>query len=64
MFIGAPAVPGGSMSSAAEYRKRAEDCEDIARRMSLRDDRERLLLMAQRWRQLADREDARPPQSH
>ena len=54
------------MPSAAEYRKRAEECEEIARRMSLRDDRERLLLMAQRWRQFADREDeaARPPRSN
>jgi hypothetical protein len=55
-----------SMPSAAEYRKRAEECEEIARRMSLRDDRERLLLIAQRWRQHADPEDeaARPPQSN
>ena len=55
-----------NMSSAAEYRKRAEECEEIARRMSLRDDRERLLLMAQRLRQFADREDeaARPPRSN
>jgi len=38
---------------AAECRQQAAECVEIAQRMSLREDRERMALMAQRWLDMA-----------
>jgi putative IMPACT (imprinted ancient) family translation regulator len=35
------------------YRKMAADCIEVAQRMSLKDDRARMMEMAQRWLDLA-----------
>ena len=47
------------MSDASDYRKMAAECQDIANRMSLRGDRERLMQMAERWLRLAADADVR-----
>ena len=47
-----------TMTSATEYRTMAADCIEIAKRMSLHCDRERLMEMAERWLLLAVAEDA------
>jgi len=39
--------------TAEEYRKMAADCIEVAQRMSLKDDRARMMEMAQRWLDLA-----------
>ena len=44
---------------AVEYRKEAKSCLDLAARMSLRVDRERLTEMARHWLRLADLADAK-----
>jgi putative IMPACT (imprinted ancient) family translation regulator len=36
-----------------EYRKMAANCIEVAQRMSLKDDRARMMEMAQRWLDLA-----------
>jgi len=36
-----------------EYRKMAASCIEVAQRMSLKDDRVRMMEMAQRWLDLA-----------
>jgi len=41
-------MPNGP-EKAAEYRKMAEDCLEVAKRMSLDHDRIRMMEMAQRW---------------
>jgi hypothetical protein len=41
--------------TAEEYRKMAADCIEVAQRMSLKDDRTRMMEMAQRWLDLAQR---------
>jgi hypothetical protein len=38
---------------AEQYRKMAADCIEVAQRMSLKDDRARMMEMAQRWLDLA-----------
>jgi len=43
---------------AAEYRRQAAACLEVAERMSLRDDRARMLEMAQHWLELAQRAEA------
>jgi hypothetical protein len=43
---------------AAEYRKSARECLDVAERMSLGADRQRMMSMAQRWLQLAEKAEA------
>jgi hypothetical protein len=43
---------------AAEYRRQAAACLEVAERMSLRDDRALLLDMAQQWLELAMRAEA------
>lgn len=43
------------MPSAEEYRRNAAECREISKRMSLRDDRERMAEMAQRWLELAEK---------
>ena len=42
-------------STIAHYRQRAQECRDLASRLSLVADRERLLEMASRWDELASR---------
>jgi putative IMPACT (imprinted ancient) family translation regulator len=39
--------------TAEQYRKMAADCIEVAQRMSLKDDRARMMEMAQRWLDLA-----------
>lgn len=43
---------------SAEFRRRAEACLDVAKRMSLRDDRACMTEMAQRWLDLAQQAGA------
>jgi len=43
---------------AAEYRRQAAFCEEVARRTSVREDRERMLEMAQQWLALAEEAEA------
>jgi hypothetical protein len=47
------------MSSAEEYRAFAEECFALAQKAADPDDRARLIQMAQSWRELADRFEAR-----
>jgi hypothetical protein len=42
-------------SRAAEYRRLAAECLEVAERMSLREDRARMMEMAQRWLDLAQK---------
>ncbi len=42
-----------------DYRRNVAECRTIARLISLRDERERLLRMAQEWDQLAEEREAR-----
>ena len=43
---------------ADEYRRLAADCLEVAERMSLREDRARMMEMAQRWLDLAKKAEA------
>ncbi len=43
---------------AAEYRREAQICMEMAQRMSMRIDRERLMAMAKHWLELAERAEA------
>jgi hypothetical protein len=42
-----------SQRKAAVYRKHVADCMEVAERMSLREDRDLMLEMAERWLELA-----------
>jgi hypothetical protein len=42
-----------SNDKTEEYRKMAAGCIEVAQRMSLKDDRDRMMEMAQRWLDLA-----------
>jgi DNA primase len=42
-----------------DYRRNAAECRTIARLISLRDERERLLRMAEEWDHLAEEREAR-----
>ena len=44
---------------AAEFRRHATLCVKIAERLSLRDNRDRMMEMAEQFRQLAHKEDAK-----
>ena len=44
-------------SRAAEYRRLAANCLEVAERMSLWEDRARIMEMAQRWLDLARKEE-------
>lgn len=46
------------MSTASEYRQRAEECERDAAKISFAPDREALLEIAKRWREMADHSEA------
>jgi hypothetical protein len=45
-------------SKAAEYRKLAASCLEVAERMSFKADRARMMEMAQRWLELAKQAEA------
>jgi hypothetical protein len=45
-------------SKAAEYRRQAAACLEVAERMSVQDDRALMLQMAQHWLDLAQRAEA------
>jgi len=45
-------------SKAAEYRRQAAACLEVAERMSLKNDRTLMLQMAQQWLELARRAEA------
>jgi hypothetical protein len=49
---------GAREDKAAEYRKKAAECLDIAEQMSLISDRALMLEMAQQWLELARRLEA------
>jgi hypothetical protein len=38
---------------ATEFRKRAAECYEVAERMSLKDDKARMIAMAEHWLELA-----------
>lgn len=40
---------------AAEYRRQAAECAEVAQRMSLRADREFMAAMAEKWLLIADK---------
>jgi len=48
----------GAQNKAAEYRRRAASCLEVARRISLRDHRERVLQMAEQLLALAEEAEA------
>jgi len=48
-----------SDSKADEYMRNAQACMEVAERMSLREERERMMQMADRWLQLARETRAR-----
>jgi len=43
---------------AAEFRKWATECLEVAERMSLKDDKARMIAIAEHWLQLARRAEA------
>jgi hypothetical protein len=45
---------------AAEYRRQAASCIQVAERMSVTDDRLRMMEMAQRWLDLARQAEEKP----
>jgi hypothetical protein len=47
-----------TMKLLLDYRKNAAECRKIARLLSLMDDREHLLRMAEEWEFLAERREA------
>ena len=49
---------GERESRAAEYRRQAAACLEVAERMSLHTDRALMLEMAQHWLELAERAEA------
>jgi hypothetical protein len=46
------------MPSAEEYRRNATECLEVAKRMTLRTERERMFDMAQQWLELAQKAEA------
>jgi hypothetical protein len=49
------------MTSSDEYRRMAQECVELAERASDANDRVRLLAMAQAWRDMADKKEAKTP---
>jgi hypothetical protein len=49
---------GDEQNKAAEYRREAASCLEVARRTSLREDRERMFKMAEKLRALAEKAEA------
>ena len=45
----------------SDYRKKAAECLEIARHMSLDKDRARVMQMAERWSRLADEAQSKEP---
>jgi hypothetical protein len=50
-------------NKAAEYRRQAVVCAEVARRLSVREDRERMMEMAQQWLALAEEAETTPEMS-
>jgi hypothetical protein len=46
-----------TLSRAEEYRRRAQECRDLARKVSLERDRAVVLDMAQGWLRLAEQQE-------
>jgi hypothetical protein len=47
-----------SMKAVVEYRKFAEDCRELAAKLSNADDRRAVLLMATAWEKVANEREA------
>ena len=47
-----------SKEKAAEFRRQAAICFDLAQRISLKEDRERMMQVAEHWLELAKRAEA------
>ena len=47
-----------SKERAAEFRRQAAICVDVAQRISLKEDREQMMQVAERWLELAKRAEA------
>jgi hypothetical protein len=45
---------GPAMSKAQEYRRFAQDCREVALRLSIKEDRERMLRAAELWQARAE----------
>jgi hypothetical protein len=56
------AMVENSKDKAAQYRKMAAECLEVADRMSLKADRERMMGMAIRWLDMAQKAEAEPDQ--
>ena len=52
------AIMTGSKERAAEFRRQAAICLDVAQRISLKEDREKMMQVAERWLELAKRAEA------
>ena len=48
------------MYQAEEYRRRAQECLDLARKISLEKDRAVVLDIAQSWLRLAEQQETQP----
>jgi len=46
---------------SADFRRQAAACIEVAERVSLREDRARMMEMAQRWLELAQKAEAEGP---
>ena len=49
---------GDGKHKEADYRKQASACLEVAERMSLQEDRARMVEMAHRWLELAQKAEA------
>jgi hypothetical protein len=52
------AIMTSSKERAAEFRRHAAICLDVAQRISLKEDREQMRQVAERWLELAKRAEA------
>jgi hypothetical protein len=55
---------GDGEYKAVEYRRQAASCLEVARRISLRDERERMLEMAERLLELAKQAEVERHRNH
>ena len=55
---GDEAIMRSSKERAAEFRRQAAICLDVAQRISLKEDREQMMQVAERWLELAKRAEA------
>jgi hypothetical protein len=52
------ALMTSSKEMAAEFRRQAAICLDVAQRISLKEDKERMMQVAEHWLELAKRAEA------